>query len=244
MENNNLILSGHQPAYLPWLGYFHKMLLSDIFIYMDDVQFIERGFIHRNKIKVNPNTGYYLSLPISKQEKRAKKKIKDIFLTGTDWQKEHFEKIYYYYHKADNFKAHQEFLEEIYLSQKWANLNDLCLTMLKYFIKVIGIDSKLIIGSEQNFREKKSNLILEHCKKFNAKTIILGKFGADYLVEKDFESEGIRALYQNYIHPVYQQRFSDFLPYMSILDLILNVKNEKLKEIILSNNLRKEDIKL
>ena len=50
-----MILSGHQPSYIPWLGLFHKIAISDIFCFMDSVQYEKNSFINRNKIKVQGN---------------------------------------------------------------------------------------------------------------------------------------------------------------------------------------------
>jgi len=59
-----MIISAHQPAYNPWLGYFHKLLLCDVFVIMDDVQFEKNSFINRNKIFSKPE-GTMLTIPCS-----------------------------------------------------------------------------------------------------------------------------------------------------------------------------------
>ena len=49
------VVSAHQPAFLPWLGYLEKIALSDVFIIMDIAKFRKRSFMHRNKIEINNN---------------------------------------------------------------------------------------------------------------------------------------------------------------------------------------------
>ena len=51
-----MILAAHQPAYLPWLGYFDKLSRSDIFIFLDSVQFEKNSFLNWNRIQTFPRT--------------------------------------------------------------------------------------------------------------------------------------------------------------------------------------------
>ena len=51
------LISGHQPAYLPWLGLIHKVMVADEFVFMDDVQFIGNDFIHRNRFQYPGEVG-------------------------------------------------------------------------------------------------------------------------------------------------------------------------------------------
>ena len=46
-----MILTAHQPVYLPWLGLFHKIALSDTFVYFDQVQYLPKDWMNRNRIK-------------------------------------------------------------------------------------------------------------------------------------------------------------------------------------------------
>ena len=59
-------VSGHQPAYLPWLGLFHKLYLSDVFVYMDTVQFLQGDWNNRNMIKTSQKP-LMLTVPIDKK---------------------------------------------------------------------------------------------------------------------------------------------------------------------------------
>jgi hypothetical protein len=49
--NAAMIVAIHQPQYLPWLGYFDKMLAADLFCYLDCVQFKKNEWQNRNRIK-------------------------------------------------------------------------------------------------------------------------------------------------------------------------------------------------
>ena len=62
-----MIMSAHQPAYLPWLGYFDKIRRSDIFIFLDTVQYEKNSFTNRNKIK-SQNGPIWLSIPVIKTD--------------------------------------------------------------------------------------------------------------------------------------------------------------------------------
>ena len=238
---NPVIISGHQPAYLPWLGYFHKILVSDVFIYMDDVQFIERGFIHRNKIKTGIDRELLLTIPIKKEDK--KKPIKNVQPANQLWQKKHFDSIYYTYKNSKYYSEYSEAIEEIYLGKSYDYISDFIYHMLTdLFVRVLGINTQIVKGSEESFTKKKSDLILEHCKKFGADIVFLGSLGKNYINVEDFEKNKISVVFQEYIHPVYPQMYNGFIPFMSIFDLMFNVGKKDLRNTILDNNIRKKDL--
>ena len=56
----------HQPQYLPYLGFFHKVAQSDVFVVMDDAQFQRRGVQHRNRIKTSAGE-QWLTVPVTKR---------------------------------------------------------------------------------------------------------------------------------------------------------------------------------
>ena len=58
-----MMLSAHQPAYLPWLGYLDKIASADVFVFLDDVQFEKNSFINRNRIKTSQGA-QWLTVPV------------------------------------------------------------------------------------------------------------------------------------------------------------------------------------
>ena len=97
-------ISIHQPGYLPWLGFFHKMICSDEFVIFDDVQFGKNSFDNRNKIKT-PNGPIWLTVPIITAGKSKETMINTAQIDNRQpWRKKHSDTIklnYSYYLAKD-----------------------------------------------------------------------------------------------------------------------------------------------
>jgi hypothetical protein len=237
--NKLKIVSGHQPAYLPWLGYFHKILISDEFIYMDTVQY-SRGWINKNIIN-GKNNQTTLSVPLIKADKFEEiNKLKIKYSAKDNWKEKHLNSIYFNYKKCDHFEKIYKEIEKIY-NENFIYLNDLCYSLLKFFLKYLSIDTKIIKMSENQFEGKKDKLLLSHALQTKSDILFVGNQGKDYIDEKIFDEEKILITYQNYICNEYSQLSNNFFEKCSIIDLIMNIgKNSK--EIILKNNLTKKDL--
>lgn len=241
------IVSGHQPAYLPWLGLIHKISLCDVFVYMDDVQFQERDWIHRNKIKVSDSASSLLTVPINLKESKSRI-IKDILIKQDDslrpsdmWQTKHWNSIQMSYRNTKFFYKYSGFIEEMLLGKVWTSLSDLNLYILKGIISLFEIKTELLVASNCNFQKKKTELLMEHVVYTNADLLVTGINGPKYLDMEEFSKCGARLYSQKYIHPVYPQKFKEFLPNLTYLDLIFNVGPNAL-EVILSGNITKADL--
>jgi len=239
------IITGHQPVYLPWLGLFHKISLADTFIFMDDVQYLTGDWNNRNKIKT-PHDWMYLTVPVSVKKSRSLL-LKDIRIdnskkgTKNDWQVEHWKAIIANYKRAPYFSKYSDFFYDMYIDRKWERLVDINEYQLRYFLEVFDLYAKLYKASELNFTNKKSDLVLEHCLRFNSDICVVGCHGKDYIKERDFNERGIRVYYQNYLHPQYEQLWGDFIPYMSIIDLLFNHGNASLG-VVASHNIIRRDL--
>ncbi len=215
-----MILTAHQPAYLPWLGYFDKLIRSDIFIYLDSVQYEKNSFTNRNKIKT-PHGELWLTIPV-RTKNHMNRILKDIEIDlYKNWERKHLNSIYLNYKKARRFEICYPILEKLYQA-KYKLLSDLCFEHLLFWLQVIGIKKNIVKSSELGVYSKKSDLILDLCRYFKADCYISGPLGKNYLEEEYFEKNGIKIEYQNYKHPVYPQLWNDFLPHMSILDFWMN----------------------
>lgn len=238
------IVSGHQPAYLPWLGLLHKVALADVFVFMDDVQYLTQDWNNRNKIK-GPQGAFWLTAPVRKET--AGGALKDVRIVDDGWggrrhwQMEHWRSLESCYRKAPYWDAHAAFFEQLYVQRAWRYLAELNETILRYLMEAFDLAPQWVRGSECGFVGRKSDLVLEHCRRFDADACVLGALGREYLVEGDFLAAGVSVMYQDYRHPTYPQRFGEFCSHLSAVDLLLNCGPQS-REILFDGNVTRADI--
>jgi len=218
-----MILSAHQPAYIPWFGYFNKIANSDVFIFLDSVQFEKNSFINRNKIKASSGL-LWLTVPV-KINGHMSKAILDIEIDNSqNWSQKHLNSIFLNYKKAPFFEENYAKLLRLF-DNRYERLSDLCWAQLNFWITEFGIQVKILRSSDLEVNDKKSALILELCKQLAATTYISGPLGKNYLNENQFELENIKIVYQLFDHPKYNQLWGDFVDNLSIIDLWMNVED-------------------
>ncbi|MFH1777511.1 MAG: WbqC family protein [Candidatus Omnitrophota bacterium] len=222
-----MILSVHQPQYLPWLGYFDKILNSDGFVFLDTVQYKHREYQNRNKIRTKDGW-IWLTVPVITKG-CGRQKISEVCIDNCiNWQKKHWQSLKSCYGHTPFFKQYCGFFENIY-SVKWEKLITLNVHITKFIIQEFGIKTQVHFESELGIAAAKTERIIEICRKLKADTYLSGIGGKDYLEEEKLEQAGIELRYQDFVHPVYPQQHmkdpGDFLPYMSVVDLLFNEGN-------------------
>lgn len=221
-----MTLSAHQPAYLPWLGYFDKLIRSDIFVYLDSVQYERNSFINRNRIKTSRGE-IWLTVPV-KMKGHLKKTIAEMEIDNRqNWKTKHLNSIYLNYKKAPYFEKSYESLKGLYMKE-FGLLSDLCYEHLLFWFEFLGIKKDVRKSSSLPVKDKKGDLVIGLCRYFKADHYISGALGKDYLDRESFGRLGIGIEFQDYRHPVYPQLWGDFLPYMSILDFCMNTNRYEL----------------
>jgi len=217
-----VIVSINQPAYLPWLGYFHRIAVSELHIVLDDVQFEKNSFTNRNKVR--SNTGpVWLSVPVRTRGRFGDLAINTLEIDNAqNWRKKQWKTIVQCYGKAPYFEKYEVFFRSVY-DRKWTLLLDLCQAVNLYILSELNITTPLVFSSAMGSKAKKDELVLDLCRRANASTYISGPLGRDYLREEIFARESIKVVYHDYNHPEYPQLGQgSFDPYMSILDLLFN----------------------
>lgn len=213
-----------QPAYLPWLGFFHRITLSDLLIVLDHVE-IDRnsktGFAHRNKVRTRDGW-CWLTVPLKTKGKRGQLQINQLEICeDRDWARRHWNTLRHNYAKAAFFSEHRASLEALY-ERPWRQFIDLARASLDWHLDAFGIRTETLYSSAMNVPGSKDELILNLCREVGADTYISGPLGRQYLQKDAFHQSGIAVLYHDYEHPTYRQMYPGFEPYMAAIDLLLN----------------------
>lgn len=224
------VISAHQPAYLPWLGYLEKIIRSDVFVYLDCVQFEKNSYINRNKIKT-PAGELWLTVPVN-QKGHMSDTIQNLTISNmTPWRKKHWQSIIQNYSKAPFFPSYREILSSFY-EREWVYLSDLCYQMMIFLLGELGVKTKIVKQSEIEVAGTKQELIMNLCKYFNADHFLFGALGKDYAEEQKFRSENISISFQDFYSPIYKQLHGDFVPNLAFLDALLNLGPQELKTLL------------
>lgn len=193
---------------------------SDVFIFLDSVQFEKNSFTNRNKIKT-PQGPVWLTIPMKLKGHLSKTILEMEIDNSQNWVEKHLSAIYLNYKKAPRFAECYAKLELLY-KHEYVSLAELCWDHLMFWMAELNIKNKVVRCSKLSINSKKSGLILDLCKYFGSDRYISGTLGKDYLNAEEFRQAGISVEFQIYRHPVYPQLWGDFLPYMSIVDFWMN----------------------
>lgn len=221
----------HQPDFLPWAGFFRRWDMADLFIILDDVQFLRRGWHHRDKIKTNAGEKW-LTIPIEKKG-NYHQQIKDVQIENTsNWRKKHLETIKAGYGKAPEFSRIFPELEKIYFSED-STLMGFNLKLLKYVSGLLDINTPFKFSSEFGINSKGTERLLELVKKVNGTDYLTGTGSRDYLDESAFSKGDIGVTWDEFDFPVYNQVYDNFIPKLSILDCLMMLKPEKIRSLFI-----------
>lgn len=217
-----MIISIHQPAYLPWLGYIERIKKSDLFIFLDTVQFEKNSFTNRNLIK-GANGPYWLTIPVKKKGHLNKSLLDTEIVRDVDWRKSHLMSIKSSYSKSVEFHDKYARISKLYNNDEIL-LADLCFNHLLFWLDELQIKTKIVRSSSLSISSRKSDLILDICQEVGATTYLSGPMGKNYLEENDFISNGIKLDYHYFEPTPYPQLFGSFIPFMGIIDYWFNTK--------------------
>ena len=218
-----------QPGFLPWLGFFDQMIRSDVFVIYDDVQFDKHGWRNRNRIKT-ANGVAWLTVPVRHSGHHGQA-ISDVKIDNSrNWARKLVSAIHQAYSRAPHCEPYVKQLAEI-LTRPWDNLIDLDLCIIELMARWFEVETNLLKASELGIRGSQSGRLLEICQHFGASRYLSGNAAKSYLDNQLFDNAGIEVVWQDYAHPSYPQLHGEFVPYLSALDLILNVGPESPKVI-------------
>jgi hypothetical protein len=217
-----MIVAIHQPHYLPWLGYLHRMAQADLFVVLDHVQFERRNYQNRGRIRFEEE-GYWLTVPVVQRSQKERIVDKLIDGSGRPWGPIHFGTLRHAYREAPYFDSYAGTLRTL-LESSWQRLADLNAAMLEFMRDAFAIRTPLVRSSELGVGGARSELILNLCRAVGAHALLAG-FGAarHYLDIAAFARAGVRVEWHEFSHPSYRQcGEAPFIPGLAALDLLFN----------------------
>ena len=217
-----MILAIHQPQYMPWLGYFHKMASADMFVLLDNVQYKKNEWQHRNRIR-NSQGWQWLSVPTTHTFGQRINEV--VVMQNGTWQKKHMRSLEMCYAKARYYAEYIHLFADYY-SQKHATLDSVTVGSVKLLSGIMKIATPIEISSAYDFPGTSTERLVNICRHFGADTYLAGVGGRDYMDISLFEKEGIAVEFQQFAAPAYKQHWSktdeDFIANLSAIDLIFN----------------------
>ena len=227
-----MIIAVHQPNYIPWLGYFNKILKADIFVFLDNVQFSKNSYINRVQI-AGHNEPMWLSQPVAMKGKFGDL-ISEVTFADDRWKEKHRKTIEQYYRKHPYYDVVRALLDK-YGADGSSNLSEFNIGLNRAVCSALKLEKKTVVSSELGLPEydDPTERLVRIVRHLGGKTYLSGKGGAKYHEEKLFEENGIRIEYTNSaIKPYTQFKREQFIGGLSVIDAICNVGVEGVRELL------------
>lgn len=219
-----MIVAIHQPNYLPWLGYFHKIASADIFVFLDDVQFPKGSYTNRVQI-LSPAGAKWLTVPVKLSFGDA---ISDATFATANWRAAHIDTLRGMYRATPAFKGVWPDVREMILSTLGNDLATVNINLVMGLAQRLGFGCRFMKSSEIKLTSASDDrLVAITSAVAPGGSYLSGKGGAKYQDPGKFRDAGLGFAYANFQHPVYEQiphpGLSGFVPGLSVLDSVFHV---------------------
>lgn len=214
-------IGGMQPYLFPYLGYFQLIGAVDVFVLSDDLQHIERGWVNRNRILMNGRDAL-LTFPLKKDKhwlKINERVLSDVFPAEME---KILRTLRGAYAKAPRFREVMPFLEEI-IRHPEKNLAKYAENSIRKICHYLEIKTPIVVGSELCIDgvTDKTDRVIKLVKQFGGDTCINPIGGRELYDVQFFKTHGIELKFHRMGEIKYRQFDNEFVPYLSIIDLLM-----------------------
>ena len=222
-----------QPTFLPWAGFWGRAIASDRVVLLDNVQFpLGSSWVYRNRIKTERGS-HWLAVPVFRKG-RSYYEIRDVEIDdGREWRKKHLETIRRAYSKAPYFDDYFPELERVY-HREWRFLVDLNVELLRILGDWLSVQSEFVLASSLVSGGKGTELLVRLLNSEGAESLLVPSPGLKYLDLEYLHDSGIDVRAHRFRLPEYPQLKGEFIPNLSVVDLLFNC-GTKSREIIVSS---------
>lgn len=213
-----MIVSIHQPDYIPWLGLYYKIAHSDLFVYLDNAQYSNEAAHNFNTIK-GPSGAQRLKVPVEQHfgDLICNVRTKD----ELNWKEKHLKTLQMNYSRAPYFKEIFPGYQEILQEHRGA-ISILNMSINKFICDGFGIHTPIRKSSDMDIKSNKEARVIDICLAVGGTEYLSGTGAKCYQNEQDFSYKGLKLTYLDYQPIIYPQLWGKFVPCLSVLDYIFN----------------------
>jgi WbqC-like protein family len=214
------VLAAHQPAYLPWPGFFSRLLDLDQLLVLDHVQFSRGGWQQRNYLLTAAGR-QRVTVPVVRDFGQP---INAARVSGDRWRARHWQTITNAYHRAPYFRQWSGQLEEIY-ARPWESLSELNIALIRLLLHGFEIGAELVLSSQLHPQGHATTMLASLCRLTGADVLRVGTGATGhggYLDRRLLTKVGINVQVAGFGYRAYPQAFPGFTSGLSALDLLLN----------------------
>lgn len=220
-----------QPYIFPYLGYFQLIAAVDKFVLLDDVHYINKGWVNRNRLLLNNNIITF-TIPLKKASQN--KIIKNLEISyETKWQRKLLKTIEIAYAKAPYFGVVFPFVNQVFGANE-THISGLVLSSLLRVLAYLGIGTEIITSSAgyTNGHLRAQNKILDICLQEQADEYVNPMGGAALYEQALFDQHGVRLLFLEPTLSAYPQFSWSHVPGLSILDVLMHNSPEQIRQML------------
>lgn len=230
----NKIVAIHQPNFFPWLGYFDKIARSDVFIFLDDVQYQKTGGAWSNRVKMRVGgKAQWVTAPI----KRAFHGVASInqfeWADEQPWRKKFLKTLQANYGRAPFFRETMELLVPL-VQHRESNLARYNIHAVRAIATYFDLrHAHCVSSSTLSASGEGTDLLIDIIRKVGGTAYLCGGGASGYQDDERFSGASVDLVYQDFVHPVYAQTGGgDFLSGLSIIDALMNCGRTKTRRMI------------
>ncbi|MFE2727134.1 WbqC family protein [Kitasatospora sp. NPDC059327] len=213
------VLAAHQPAYLPWCGFFSRLLEMEAYVALDHVQFSERGRQHRNQVR-GPASGLPVRLTVPVRHSFGQS-LTEVRTADQAWPRRHWRTLTQAYGRAPYWTLYADRLRAVY-ERPWTHLVDLNLSLTRLLLHALDLPARVVRSSELAPRSSGTGMLVDLCRLRGADTLLVGTGALGYLDGALLREHRIQVQVATYTHPPYGADLRGWAPNLSVLDLLMH----------------------
>jgi hypothetical protein len=221
-----MILGAHQPQYMPYTGLIDKIIRSDIFVVLDDLQYVKQDWHNRNRIRT-PEGWQWLTIPVHAD---LSSRICDVVPAEKDWAQRHKRTVDLHYRRS----KHRDRLDNFW--DMAIRLQREPLSVINYettmeILRLLGIERKVVLESSLGlFADECATpdlRLISLCRRLGCDRYLSGAGGRDYMDLGKWRDAGIAVDWQGFVPEMYPQVWPGWVPNLSAVDLLLSVERPR-----------------